>query len=541
MKTSPLILIVALFASGVLLASLAPGSVWFLLPTFLLTGGFAAFTHRKIWLVSTGIVAILLLGVVRLQSASRLASNDLSSMTPSYLTLIGTVASDVEIVNRANSTDPNSAQFVLSVQVAEVSNEAGGEIGQSFRVSDRVLTRLSLRSPVSNLTLPLDKIPSYGDAISLHGRLEAIAGARNPDGFDYREYYGRLGIRALVSVRVPEKMQILEKNGNDANPILSLLYPLRRRLLLAPRNRLPAQDAVVLNGILWGEKALLTGRLQDAFAQTGTIHILATAGLHVGMLALLLLRFFRFCRLPSRSIPLVTMSVLLCYSALSGGRPSVSRAVLVACFYLFGKWMEREPKVLNALAFAALTLLLFEPRNLFDSGFQLSFATTITIALLMPIMKSALYRHFSLLYKQDAPDELNLKAVFIKILSHAVDLAILSVLAQLGSAPLIAMRMHYVTLVSVIANLAVVPAVFLVLAIGFPAVIISTAFPSMPNPLFEILHPILMLIVNSVLLFSKTPMSVYSVGVVPPAIVVCFYALLWGTAWNFQKKAVKSV
>lgn len=540
MKTSPLILIAALFAIGVLLASLAPGSVWFLLPTLLLTGGFAAFTHRKIWLVSAGIVAILLLGVVRLQSASRLASNDLASMTPSYLTLIGTVASDVEIVNRANSNDPNSAQFVLSVQVAEVSNEAGGVLGARFQVSDRVLTRLSLRSPVSNLTLPLDKIPSYGDAVSLHGRLEAMEGARNPDGFDYREYYGRLGIRSRMSVKAPEKMQILEQNVHDANPVLSLLYPLRRRLLLAPRSRLPVQDAVVLNGILWGEKALLTGSLQDAFAQTGTIHILATAGLHVGMLALLLLQLFRFCRLPSRSIPLCTMCVLLCYAALSGGRPSVSRAVLVACFYLFGKWMEREPKVLNALAFAALTLLLIEPRNLFDSGFQLSFATTITIALLMPILKEALYRHFSLLHTKGAPDEFNLKAVFIKILSHAVDLVMMSVLAQLGSAPLIAMRMHYVTLVSVVANLAVVPLVFLVLAIGFPAVIISTAFPSIPNPLFGILHPILSLIVNSVLFFSKTPMSVISVGVVPPAIVFCFYVLLWGAAWIYRKKGAKS-
>ena len=524
------------FASGILLASLSAGFLWVALPLFLMTGAFATINHRKIWRDVLLMSALVLLGIVFFQIKNQFNPNDPSTLPQTFLTLRGSVASDVEIVNRANPAEPSLAQFTFSAVDASVSDEAHGIRDQNLPVSGRVLVHLSLKSPTDGSVLPFEKIPTYGEILTLHGQLQLLQQPRNPDGFNYREYYERLGIRSLLTVRRPDAMQIEAESDLEANPFLRVLYPFRRKLLHLPEAHLPPTEAAVLNGILWGEKAELSGGLHDAFNRTGVIHILATAGLHVGMLTLLLRRFFRLLRMPNRASILTIIALLVCYSALSGGRPAVSRAVLVACFYLFGQWMEREPRMLNALSFSALILLLIDPKNLFDAGFQLSFATTISIALLAPPLQTLLKQQFGFLNDLRPESEMTFREFGKSAIRGAYHIALLTFLAQIGSAPLIALRSHFITLVSFAANLAVVPIVFLVLGIGFPAVFLAQISPQLAHPLFEALRVLIDLILKIVVAGARLPFAVVSVGVFPLWVVAAYYGALWGGTILLRRK-----
>ena len=537
MPKRPLIAITLFVILGIVLGSFAPFTIWGLLAVCLVSAVFAAFTRRKVWMIASAVGVTTLLGLVLFLAHNQLSGDDVSRLPVAFLSLRGTVDSDVEIINRTNSTEPSLAQFVLRVRESAVSNESEGIIAQRLPVSGRVLVHLSLKSPITNEVLPAVKFPSYGESLSVHGKFEGLQGPRNPEGFDYRDYYGKLGITSLVSVRRPEEMQSLGEFSLETNPALRLLYPLRRKLLLIPKSYLPPTEVAVLNGILWGEKVELSGKLHDAFNRTGTIHILATAGLHVGMLTLLLRRLLKVLRLPNQTAIVTLIGLLICYSALSGGRPSVCRAVLVACFYLFGQLIGREPRMINALSFAALTLLLIEPRNLFDAGFQLSFATTFTITLLMPLFQSALQRRFPILMKSGVPVEMSFSELGKRVLREGVQIALLTLTAQIGSAPLIVFRSHLITLVSVGANLAVVPIVFLILVVGFPAVFIALLSAQLVSPLFALLHQLIALILKLILFGSDLPMAVLSVEAFPFWVVFLIYGGLWGVALHFRRKS----
>src|SRR5205823_14956360 len=101
----------------------------------------------------------------------------------------------------------------------------------------------------------------------------------NPGGFDYRAFLERRGIHATLTVRRPEDWRILRTEGG--RPWMRPVFALRRAVLQHAYHALPPLRAAVLNGILLGERGDLPGTLNDDFERTGTVHILATAGLHV--------------------------------------------------------------------------------------------------------------------------------------------------------------------------------------------------------------------------------------------------------------------
>ena len=540
-RPRPLVLMTLAFTTGILLASFALTFLWVLL---LLTVAVSvrvigkrrsslssASSNSSLALsasssTSTSSLMILiylvfaLFGGLRYLASNFVAPNDVSHLAPLFSTISGVVVSDVTIQPPLHAGQKLSGKFILEAR--QVGTEASG---RSMSVSGLAATRVPLRSAESR--------PHYGDVLIIRGRLERPEGARNPGGFDYATMLQRRGIYATLTARRFDDWHI--KSTADymsGNPMEALALKARSRVVQHGQAAHTRERAGVLNGILLGDRGDLPGTLNEDFERTGTSHVLATAGLHVGVVVGLLLGFLRLSRIARNPAMVVAFLSLIFYAMMAGGRPSITRAVIIASIVLIGMLVEREPCLPVALALAALILLCANPQNLFEPGFQLSFATVITIVLLMPLAANAMSRANKRV-QDDWPGA--------KLLRFIIDTLVacffLAIASFLGCAPLIAYYFNDVSLISIFANTLVVPVIALIIALGFSAVGLSAIHPLLALPLDRLLDILLTWVISVVRACSLLPYASLPVASPPEWFLIIYYAALWGSAGYIARSA----
>ncbi|HZP81911.1 MAG TPA: ComEC/Rec2 family competence protein [Chthonomonadaceae bacterium] len=518
MTDRPLVALALAFAAGIGLAALALPMVILLLLGFLVLAVLTAWTQRPVWSAAAVLVAFALLGSARYCVAALRAPDDVSRLAPSTLTLTGVVCSDVE-----RPQGRRAVQLTLAAREARRGTAANAQ-AQIIPVSGCVTARLPVAAN--------SELPRYGDLLIVTGWLAVPGGPRNPGGFDYRSFLARGGVYATLNARRPEDWRRLRGQEATGNPFLRQAFALRQTVMRHAQSALPSVQAGVLNGILLGARGDMPHALDDVFERTGTVHILATAGLHVGMVVGLLLGALRLLRVAQKPALVLALLLLALYATMAGGRPSVVRAVIMAGVYLLGMLLEREPSLPNALALAALILLLINPNNLFDVGFQLSFATVISIVLLMPLAEETL---------EGVRKSVRGDGVGARWLRRGVEtLAVcffLAVTAQIGAMPLVAYYSNEVSLVSILANTLAVPVITLVIGLGFSAAALGAFVPLLAWPLDRALEGLLAYVVWIVQGCAALPYATINVPSPPAALVVGYYAALWSVAWRWQNSA----
>ncbi len=157
----------------------------------------------------------------------------------------------------------------------------------------------------------------------------------------------------------------------------------------------------MLCALLVGDASLLPSDVRGGYSAAGISHVLALSGLHVGVISMIIA-----CALwplyvgrHNRVRRLLTIVALWAYAALTGFSPSVTRAVVMASVYLFGRVIQRPGVPLNSLCFAALVILVVWPASLFSIGFQLSFAAVAGILLFYPLINRIDRRNHQWLYR----------------------------------------------------------------------------------------------------------------------------------------------
>ncbi len=308
--------------------------------------------------------------------------------------------------------------------------------------------------------------PEFGDELRLFGKAEVIAPPRDPGEFDMRAYLARRDVHRMLFVRYPEDGALIRHGGG--NPILRA----------AQRSRLWMQNAICrglddapevrsfLSGIVLGLRHETPEDIEEPFQQTGTLHLFAVAGLHVGIVATLLWMLAPVARLSPKWAAALIIPLLFFYAAVTGLHVSSIRAAVMASILLGGLFFDRKVFVLNSLAAAAFFLLCWNTNELFATGFQLSFAVVGAIILFADPL-------FGFLQRWGAPDPL-LPRSLLHGLRRFAQLgfewlcrgASVSLAAWIGSLPFILWYFHIVTPISLFANLVVVPIAFFILAIA---------------------------------------------------------------------------
>ncbi len=293
-----------------------------------------------------------------------------------------------------------------------------------------------------------------GQFLLTQSRLSSVQQSDYPELFDYKKYLERKNIFFNVYVDA-SNVRIL---NNGENSVMKYLWDLRDFLKKVLNKFVPNNEAkAMLKGLLLGDKTDIAPELIQQYNAVGAAHVLAISGLHVGILFLLFSRLFGFLKKRKWSryfYYALLMLVIWTYAGITGFSASVSRASIMFSCILIAEWINRKNNIYNTLAIAAFILLLINPNNLYDVGFQLSFTAVAGIVYLYPKFYHLIY------FPGLIPD-------------YCWKLTCVSLSAQVATLPLVIYYFHQIPLLGVLSNFIVINGVWIILVLGFSLFFLS--------------------------------------------------------------------
>jgi competence protein ComEC len=305
-----------------------------------------------------------------------------------------------------------------------------------------------------------------GSAVEAAGQLAKVGRPLNPGEFDYRAYLQAQGIRLRLTVDEPESVW-RDPSGTD-DLLLGWLGSLKEWSHARLVERLDPSIAPLAAALLLGRREEVEPEVNDAFARTGTTHLLAISGLQLQALAGALLLWFRVVGVPRRPAYLAVGLMMFGYALLVGLAPSVVRSTVMTATFCLAAIVSRMARPANTLALAALATLGINPSFLFDIGCQLSFLAIGAIVWLVP-PACALARDFPDMIRRGiwgprSPlDELERRleswwrASLRKTAGVLVNGVVGSTVIWLAALPLVASRFHVVSSIGILLNIPLIP------------------------------------------------------------------------------------
>jgi len=392
------------------------------------------------------------------------------------------------IVTSFPETKPNRSSFILSAEELTQTDKV-------YSVSGKVLVRVFKKETFS-----------YGDRVLLEGRLYRPFSFSKE--FNYRDYLKHRGIYCILSVK---KNNLVKQLGrNTGSPLKSLTFRLRLRIKEVISKNLSFFSAGILNAIILGDRQDLSFYVRDALLKSGTVHIIAISGLHIGIVAFIILVMLKVLRIPRKPRYILTILILFIYCILTGANAPVVRATIMAVVLLFSYFLKREVNIYNFLSLAALIILVVNPWQLFEVSFQLSFLSVFSIVWLTPKIKAIF------------PERLY-KIIGLRFLIPTFSV---SVAASLGLLPLIAYYFKIITPITILANMIIVPYMSIIVASGFALGLIGVLAPFLA-PIFAASCELSILIlfkINSLLI--SIPGAYFKLPQISFVYVLFYYALL---------------
>jgi len=445
---------------------------------------FSIIGFKKDWSIVTVLLffTVLLIGLLNYQlHIQPLGKQNIANFSNDpTLTITGIVLEKEEY--------PGREKYSLHLKVKEIEKQ-----GRKIQVSGITLVNVYLK----------DCPYQYGDVLRIKGKISPPSQKNNFGEFDYRLYLAQKRIFTIVNIW--EEQKISKIGIEKVNPFISISVKARDKLKNITNKLINPPYNSLLIGILLGEKDELSPEVKDTFIESGTMHILAVSGLHVGIIVMVLFSLLKFVPLSRQLKFILIISYLIFYASLTGFRPSVLRAVLMFSILVAGNLLSRKRNIYLTLFFSAWLILLFNPLLIYDAGFLLSFTVTFFILYLPQIWQE----------------------ILCKITPLIRNPLSLSIAAWIGIFPLSAYYFYKVSLIGIIANLFVIPLVGIVVVIGFLIFLIGLIDLSSAGWLANIEFYILKGINLLVQKLSSLPFAYLNIQQPSIIIIFLFYLLIF--------------
>ena len=362
----------------------------------------------------------------------------------------------------------------------------------------------------------------YGDYVRVAARLRLPHARRNPGGFDYARHLYLKGIDALAEPLGP--VVRLETSASLLSPE-RWIAPVRRRIQAVFSAYLERIPRSLMLGFLIGDTGELPPTIMAMVRDAGTLHLLAVSGANVWLIVALVLWPLRLLRVPRWPKTLILLFVVVMFCVLARNEPSVVRASIMVAALLIGRLAHRPVHPINSLGAAAGIILLFAPLQLFRPGFQLSFAAVLAI-----VIVSRRVNQLRWLPRFSAVRGL-------------VMMIVASVAATLATAPIIAWHFGEVPLVTLPANIAMIPLASMAVYLGAGLFFTNWISASLSHWLAIPLSKCLEWSVASAGYFSQLPVAVWRWPNPSPLAIACIYvvfilALNWRHRYRWYRPTV---
>ena len=477
---------VAGFSSGILIASLVNLSLfvtYFLIVPVLLLGFYGVLWRDKRVSATALFVCAAMLGMLRMHSALA-PPPTLATYLGKEVTLQGTVVAEEDVRENTNK---------LTIAVTSVQ----GEVVPAVRV-------LATTNRFTHA--------QYGDRITVSGILSQPKNFQTDSGreFNYRGYLAKDRVYYLLSFAK------IQETAPGKLSLRRTLFSLKQWFLHGVQRLLGEPDASLAGGITVGAKQSLGMKLLDAFRRVGLIHIVVLSGYNVTIIAEAILRFLTF--LPRRTALVLSIIAISAFALLTGAGATIVRASIMAILALIARATGRTYTLTRALFLAGTIMLIVNPRILlFDPSFQLSFIATLGLIYIAPYIERRMLW---------IPERLGLREIVGATIG-----------TQVAVFPLLMYMTGMISLLSLPANLLVLPIIPLSMLLVFITGIFGAVVPALGVPVAFAAHITLAYIVTVTQLFASIPFAAVALPAFPLWAMFGVYGAM--IFWFWKKAAIQ--
>ena len=351
----------------------------------------------------------------------------------------------------------------------------------------------------------------YGDRLRLHGRITEPPAL---EGFDYAAYLARQGISEVMDAR----SATLIAQG-EGSAFYRQLYRMRRQLAASIAAVVPEPQASLAQATLLGMRRGIPAELTEAFRRTGTSHLLAISGLHIGILLSISLAASAAALGRKRYLHLIApLVVIWLYALLSGMSPSATRACIMGSAYLASLAFGRQRGALAPLGCAAAVMVAVSPAVIFSISFQLSFAALAGI--------TAFSDTFGNIFRALSARLTSSRSALRPPLIALADMLSVSLAATATTLPLIALHFERVSTLGIPASLLTLPALPLVILSSLAAALVGLLNTTLALPFGWLTWGAAAYLSGVITQMASLPNAAIHTGSITTPIIATYYAVL---------------
>ena len=222
----------------------------------------------------------------------------------------------------------------------------------------------------------------YGDDIVVFATLKGPVNFSNKSNFDYVKYLKTKGVHVLIDIKNDDDIVALKNNARFS--IRAPIYNIRRIIEKRLKFYLPYPDNTLISAMLLASRHSMPKRLRELFVKTGSVHVLSVSGLHVAIISAIIFFILKVCCLSRKISAIIVILFLAIYVIIAQERAPILRASIMITIYLLSYIIERDFDIYTALALSGIIILLINPMQIFTAGFVLSFACVFSLVYLTP-------------------------------------------------------------------------------------------------------------------------------------------------------------
>ncbi|MDE3083597.1 MAG: ComEC/Rec2 family competence protein [Verrucomicrobiota bacterium] len=381
-----------------------------------------------------------------------------------------------------------------------------------------------------------EKAPARSSIISALGVISILP--RDPAAETFEAYLADAGVNFRFA---RGHILALERPPTAYHQFCERLAQRMNALLGAGLDRRP-QLAAIFRAMILGQKHELSEEQNQLFMHSGTMHLFAINGLHIGVVALAMHALLTLLRCPRRLASVLVLAVLWLDVDATGASPSAVRAFLMVAMFEAAWALRRPGNALAALAASAVIMLLIDPLDFFRASFQMSYGVVtaiLTFGLPLAERMQKRFRPF-----KDLPEVTWnwLQRIWAGTQRTLIDAFCIGLAATLVSTITGAAFFHVIAPAGLIANLVLVPLAMLVIAAGFTSLVFGFAGVALASRLFNHAAAVLIWLIDALIrLGTRVPCAYFSAHyragwIAPVALAALMATCLIGYATGWRRK-----
>jgi competence protein ComEC len=375
----------------------------------------------------------------------------------------------------------------------------------------KLVVKIKNKREEGKILITTDRYPeySYGDKLKVSGEIKLADD--NIDGFNYRKYLEKDGIFGVM------EWPKIEVVGQDfGSSVFEILFSIKDKFNSSLNKIMSPPESGIMSALFFGDEDDVSKEWKDKFNITGTRHISAVSGMNITIIVSILMSFLLWCGFWRNQVSILTVAVLFFYILMIGAPASAIRAGIMGGLLVVSQMLGRYSLAWRAIIFSAAVMLFLNPFLLrFDVGFQLSFFAMLGMIFVGPYFFKKL---------SAVPQFFGIRLALSSTIS-----------AQIFTFPILIYNFGRISLISIFANILIVPFLPLVTILGFISILVAVFWTGLGQIFSWPAWFFLSYFVKVIDFFSKIPVSL-SIGKVSWIFIPLFYFFLFIFIYKSNRK-----